>query len=256
MRPRRTLVVAALPEECAAVRERMTFERRESWTDAAFRAVGGGALRADLGRLGDVPIALVMTGDGGPRAGRCADAILRWLSVKGMIVIGIAGGLDPSLEPGTLLLARAVVDPGGPSRSATLPAGLAASIGARVGVVLTAPDLVTGPEWKADLWSQNPHKPAVVDLESAPLVDSALAAGLPWLVLRAVSDTASETIPEYLNDCRDDLGGVRRGAVALHAVRHPSSAPALMTLKRRTTMCALGLAAALEVMLSEMECNQ
>jgi len=235
-----------------AVRERMAFERRESWTDPVYRTLGGGALRVDFGRIAGVPVILAKTGDGALRARQCTDAIRSHVALSAMIIIGVAGGLDPSLEPGTLLLAESV-EHDGRRRTTPLPVGLAASIGARVGVVLTTPDLVTDTESKADLWARDPRRPAVVDLESAAFVESAVEAGLPWLVLRAVSDAASEGMPEYLNDCRDDLGGVRRGAVALHAFRHPTSTPALLTLKRRTDMCAGRLAAAVETMLPGME---
>ena len=54
---------------------------------------------------------------------------------------------------------------------------------------------------------------AVVDLESAAFVEAADEAGVPWLVLRAVADTADESLPAWLDRCRDANGAIRRARV-------------------------------------------
>jgi hypothetical protein len=81
-----------------------------------------------------------------------------------------------------------------------------------------------------------------VDLESATYARIAGSRGLDWLVARAVSDTAEEKLPLDFNRYRDARGAVRRGRVALYALRHPSVIPRLLGLGRRVADCAGRLA--------------
>ena len=83
---------------------------------------------------------------------------------------------------------------------------------------------------------------AVVDLESAAYAEAAIAARIPWLILRAVSDTAAEALPALLNHARDAGGAVRRGRVVAGLLREPSALPRLLGLRRRVAACAEALA--------------
>jgi hypothetical protein len=87
---------------------------------------------------------------------------------------------------------------------------------------------------------------AVVDLESLAYAEAAAQAAIPWLVLRAVSDTAAEALPALLNRCRDDGGAVRRRQVALELLGDPRALPVLLSLRRRVRRCAETLARATE----------
>jgi hypothetical protein len=85
---------------------------------------------------------------------------------------------------------------------------------------------------------------AAVDLESAEWAAAAAARGLPWIILRAVSDAAGEEMPALLNDCLDDGGAVRRGRLALRLFGQPSALPRLLVLRQRVRVSAGVLAAA------------
>lgn len=89
----------------------------------------------------------------------------------------------------------------------------------------------------------------VVDLESLSYARAAARAGIPWVVLRAVSDTAREALPALLNRCRDPGGSVRRGRVALELIGNPGALPILLSLRQRVRECAQVLARATETML-------
>jgi len=91
--------------------------------------------------------------------------------------------------------------------------------------------------------------PAVVDLESFGCVAVAAAAGVPWLVLRAVSDTASEALPGLLNRCRDEGGAIKRGRVARALLREPRALPTLLALRRRVVFGARALVPAIRSLL-------
>jgi hypothetical protein len=87
-----------------------------------------------------------------------------------------------------------------------------------------------------------PHEPAAVDLESAAYARAAARRSIPYLVVRAVCDTADEGLPLDLNRCRNSAGGVRRLAVVGSALLHPASVRGLWTLRRRLGRCAHELA--------------
>jgi adenosylhomocysteine nucleosidase len=86
---------------------------------------------------------------------------------------------------------------------------------------------------------------AVVDLESAIYAEVARSAGIPWLVVRAVSDTASEGLPELLNRARDSGGAVRRTHVLRGLLGDPRAITRLLALRGRVVRCADALGDAL-----------
>ena len=83
-------------------------------------------------------------------------------------------------------------------------------------------------------------------MESASWARACASAGVPYVILRAISDTADEDLPGYLAACMDAEGSIRRSAVARGAVFHPGAIPALLRMRRRVAECgrALGEAVA------------
>jgi hypothetical protein len=126
---------------------------------------------------------------------------------------------------------------------------VALATGARPGVVVSVADLVETPADKARLLAAGGGASLVVDLESAAVVEVLAAAGIPWAVLRAVSDTADEHLPEILRRCRDD-GGLHRGRLLTGALRDPAVIADLWRLGRRMRRCATALATAVEQVLA------
>lgn len=84
--------------------------------------------------------------------------------------------------------------------------------------------------------------PAAVDLETAAWARLAGGCGIPDLAVRAISDSAQETLPLDFNRFRDAGGSVLRSWVALHALGHPSVIAELRRLRRRLRRCAERLA--------------
>jgi len=149
-----------------------------------------------------------------------------------------------------VVVADRVVDecalPGGAAVTAAGPtvAAAARASGARPGTVVTARHIADSVAEKRRLAGLAGATTAVVDLETAGYVAAARGAGLPWLVLRAVSDTAGEALPGLLNRARDDGGAVQRDQVVRGLLRNPGALPALMSLRRRLKTCAEVLARA------------
>jgi adenosylhomocysteine nucleosidase len=236
-------VVAALPEELRPLQRRLQKPR--------IQRLAAGKLTA--GRLGPCEVLLMATGDGERRAGRGLAAVLSTFDVGAVIVIGIAGALSPDLEVGRLVVATRVLNDAGPVDSPDpgwlIRARRQAEITA--GTVFSSSQIAIDPVAKHRLWLQAEQRPAVVvDLESATYGRAAAAHGVPWMVIRAVSDAADEALPLDFNRYRRQDGSVDRARVLRHGLLHPSILPELMQLKERVHDCAARLADFVERMLS------
>jgi len=268
-----TAIVAAMEEEIAALRVRLH--------DARPALVGGA--RVTLGRLGRTSVALAVTGDGERNARRGLAALLAVLPVRRLIVAGVAGGLSEELQGGALVIVDRVLDESdgnvyvadadlaaAAARACAAPRAIAVAAAriadsaaekrrllalARAADVDTRGAAVspTAPSTAPSLPPSLPQplspvpSPAVVDLESAAFAAAARRAGIPWLVVRAVSDTAGESVPALLNRSRDAGGAVRRGRVVLGLLADPGAVRPLLALRERVRACADALARAVEL---------
>ncbi len=204
------LVLTAIPEERAAIARRFS---------------GGGAV-------------VVATGDGPRRAERgAADAIARHRP-KAVFGAGVAGALTPGLAVGDILVSARVLDGAGeaPPPSRRLLEAVLATAGARAGTLLTLERPAVAAGEKAGL-AASTGAPAACDMESAAWARAAAAAGVPYVVLRAVSDASDEDLPRYLARCMNAGGGISRAAVTLQALLHPATIPDLLRMRRRVAMC-------------------
>ncbi|HVX93780.1 MAG TPA: hypothetical protein VHK47_02625 [Polyangia bacterium] len=249
-----TAIVAAMDEELGPLRARVR----------GRAPLGVGGRRVTLGRLGRTPVACMATGDGERNARLALPALLAALPVRRVLVVGVAGALSPALEIASIVVGDCVVDErDGSARRA--PAALARAaertcVGRR-GVVVSAQRLAdtTGDKQRLAALAASAGQSvstdvaAVVDLESAAFAAEAERAGVPWLVLRAVSDTAGEGLPALLNRSRDDGGAVRRSRVALGLLSAPHALPRLLELRARVRVCAGDLARAVELTLAALE---
>jgi nucleoside phosphorylase len=238
-----TGIVAALPEEVAPLRPRLRDERRI-----------GGRLALSCGRLGNVPVAIGVTGDGPWHARRGLEALFGALDVRRLLVVGVSGALSHDLGPGDLLVGERLLEEGAPGELRPLEALVAhaeRATGARRGVLVSARHIAdTAAEKRRLLQASQSKGPAAVDLESHAYARTADAARVPWLCVRSISDAADEALPPLLELSRDARGGVNRGRVALGMLREPSVVPTLWRLKRRLEHSALLLARAVESLLA------
>ena len=239
-----TAIVGAMPEEVAPLRARLQDARR---------VPGGHDVVA--GRLDGIAVALAVTGDGARNARDGISALFSRVEVDRVIAIGVAGALSADLSEGALVIAAEVLpEGGGPSdvlrADERLIADAARATGARRALVMTANRIADTPAERRRLLdlalsARTPPGPgqdavstAVVDLESASYAAAAVRAGIPWIVLRAVSDTADEGLPALLNHSRDAGGAVRRASVVRGLLGDPSVLPVLLGLRRRVQRCA------------------
>lgn len=233
------LVLAALPDEVRELRAMLT----------DMRPLPGEG-RVQRGRWRGRDVALALTGDGDRNARVGAAAALRRVRARVVIAIGVAGALSPELAMGELLVAHRVMRENGDAWQAPPPwlAGAAGLAGARAAAFISAPRLAATVADKQRLLSltdaRAPGLMAAVDLESAAFAAAAAAHRLPWLILRAISDTAAEELPPLLNRCLDEGGAIRRGLLAARLFSQPSTLTRLLQLRQRVRTCAAVLATA------------
>ncbi|MFQ5690022.1 MAG: hypothetical protein ACE5HQ_07110 [Gemmatimonadota bacterium] len=250
-----TVVVCALREEMEAFVRRL--DPPGGWRPATPGL--DPRVRVRFGRLAGRRVVVAATGDGERNARLGVSELLNALPVARLVIAGVSGGLSPRLAPGSIVVGERVVNDARGANGASgelvpsevSPAWVAGAAGGEPGRVVTSRTLACTPEDKAALYARfgdsgKDGAVAVVDLESAFYAAAAQEAGVPWTVVRTVSDTASERLPEFLEDCRDAGGAVRRWAVLCHALRHPFAIGALLRIRHQVRRCASGLAVAVE----------
>jgi len=210
---------------------------------ADLRRAGSG--RVYEGRLGSRKLLLAWTGDGRHAARAGLAALLAAHRPSRVVVLGVAGGLSPGLDVGSLTVAREVRDGDGVA-PAPDPEWIVRAVGlagAREALVYSHDRIVVAAEEKAELGRRllaesEADVVVVVDLETAVYARTAAAHGVPYTAIRAVSDTVEEDLPLDFNRFLDTGGRTRRGRVALYALTRPWVVGRLLGLRTRVRLCA------------------
>ncbi len=232
-----TLILTALPEETAALLGRM----RDSARVADAR-------RTWSGRLSDRPVLLIETGVGPKNSAAGALRAMRAAGPFRWIGAGLAGSLAPELSAGQILVAGAVSDDRGTVTPGPDPAWAARAAACAGGTdpvqFLTVGRIASTPAEKAALRGGTSPQFDVLDMESAAWARAGAAdgRGAPYLLVRVVSDTAAEGIPELVASSIAPDGSLDRGRVARRMLRHPGSIGKLLALRGRVRSCAAALA--------------
>ncbi len=113
----------------------------------------------------------------------------------GVLSFGLCGALDPVLGVADLVIASAVVTSQSIPTDVAWTERLSAALPeAKVGALAGRDEMAADVEAKAELRRETGA--AVVDMESHVVATLARRHGVPFAVLRAVSDTAHHTLPE------------------------------------------------------------
>jgi hopanoid-associated phosphorylase len=179
------------------------------------------------------PWPVAVAGGSAVRAENMAHALAA-SGAEVLVSVGIAGALLPTLRPGNLLVADAVLGPDGARYPTDLalaekfgfPPGLIAVRGAIVGSDV----MVTTVRAKADLRDRTGAM--AVDMESHGVAHAAASSGLPCLVLRAIADPAERAVPLAATLGMDEEGNTRPAAVARALLGRPGDLPGLVALAR------------------------
>ena len=155
---------------------------------------------------------------------------------RALVSFGVAGGLNPSLAAGDLVLADAVTTPDG--RRHPTDAAWRRRLAERCRTALRLHEMpLAGTDVpvlaSADKDALRRRSGAwAVDMESHAVARAAVEAGVPFLVVRAIADPASRAVPAWLADIVDERGRTRRAVLAATIIRRPGQIAALIRLGR------------------------
>jgi len=165
---------------------------------------------------------------GGGTAGGAETAARALLDagVSALVSLGLAGGLDPSLRPGDIVVCETVISRGARYRT---DAALSRRLGGSTPHALLGGDaMVASVGEKQRLWRETGA--AAVDLESGAVARLATERGVPFAVLRAICDPAERALPHAAGVALDARGAVGVWRVLASLIARPGQLPALLRL--------------------------
>ena len=171
----------------------------------------------------------------GARPG-AAEHLARTLADQGaraLMSFGMAGGLAPALRPGTLLLPRHIVAPGGGAYPVdeVWRAALAARVGVHEDGAIAGSDIVVR-DVAAKAALHRATGAVAVDMESHEVAAVAAERGLPFLAIRAVADPWNRAIPSSALVGVSPDGARRPAAVMAALAVRPWQVVSLLVLAR------------------------
>jgi adenosylhomocysteine nucleosidase len=160
-----------------------------------------------------------------------------------LVSFGIAGGLAPELEAGTVIVSGEVASEGRnwaiEPRLRRRLSQFARSIGAVEGLVFGAGSILATQIEKRRAWATT--RALAVDLESEIVARTATALGIPFIVLRTIADTARRDLPPAsLIPLRAD-GQPRVSRVFAAVLRRPSQLAGMIALAQETRIALSAL---------------
>jgi nucleoside phosphorylase len=186
--------------------------------------------------LGGELVLATVAGIGKVRAAQGASALIAEGATRGLLVVGVCGGLRLALVPGTLVHCTRAVQADLAVRSdrefeadAVLRAAWQRAVPGQAGWFLTADRPVLS-LWRRLRLARAFLGPCIADMETAAAAAVAARAGVPWAALRAVTDPATAAglasfklhFRSQAGRCADTVADLLRG---LAAEQHPMAGP-------------------------------
>lgn len=157
-----------------------------------------------------------LSGIGDKRADHAARRLVE-RGATALVSWGVAGGLDPDLDPGTVILPDAVIGADGSNHEVDLAwrNRLLERVRGRV-VTSTLPlyharSMITTVEEKNKISER--FGAGAADMESAAVARVAMANRMPWIAVRVVIDAADQSLPAAILTATGDDGRLRVGSV-------------------------------------------
>jgi adenosylhomocysteine nucleosidase len=198
-------------------------------------------LAAEARLLRNLPVLTGIGGgapEGAARAARCLAG-----KVQGLISFGLAGGLDPALPPGAIIIPREILS--GTTRYAC-DDGLSTKLGGFThSRLLAGTGIAASVKVKSLLRAES--QAVALDLESGAVAAVAAEHGLPFAVLRAIADPAERALPEAALLALDAKGAIAVPAVIRSLLRNPAQLPQLVRLARDAAAARQALVARLKL---------
>jgi adenosylhomocysteine nucleosidase len=185
----------------------------------------GFAAEARVARLSGWRVAI-----GGGTTEGAANSARRLIDAgaTGIVSFGLAGGLDPALPAGTVIVAERVIAYG---RVWLTDGTLNDRLGGTTGHLCLGLDRVVASADEKLHLSQKTGA-AAVDMESGAVAAVAAAARVPFAVLRAICDPADRTLPPAALVVLDAAGRLVAARLAMSVLGRPGQMKALFGLAR------------------------
>jgi adenosylhomocysteine nucleosidase len=207
-------ILAALKEEIEPLVQSMEGVKTSKW----------GRRSIHQGRIGQSQVVAVAGGVGKVKAATCTQYLIDRFSIEAVICAGLAGAVNSRLHAGDVVISSKALehdfDPGDPALlkkfrrrwieadrelvELALQAGkeLGLADRCRPGKVLTGDQAIVSHERRQWLWQT--FRADCVDMESAAVAQVCRLNGVPWVVVRAISDSAEEHgIAEFRSNLRE-----------------------------------------------------
>lgn len=239
-------VLAATEQEIAPLRERVKVAGE----------VADGPRRYQRGTLRGVPVVLAVTGEGKRNADLVTKRVVQLCAPTRILGLGLGGALSPKIRAEEILISSEVMEGGSVLAWPDLQWLDVADLPVEHdrGRLVTVDEILSTPAMKREWWGKTMRdQPAACDMESACFARVATAYQIPYLVVRAISDTAEETLPHFLEDCRTQDGRLDHRQVFWKAFWRPSSWSALYRLNGRLKRCARRLADVAEQLVAAVD---
>ncbi|MHC5037702.1 MAG: phosphorylase family protein [Planctomycetota bacterium] len=198
--------------------------------------------RAQTGRRGGRILHLIRTGVGNA-AGRAAEKAVGLLAPDILFTVGTAGGLAPPLKIGDVIAVEAIrmqgEDPAESLHGDRNLLALAVKSGAKRGSCLTVPKPLSFPEEKAEAGRDTGA--LVCEMEAWFVAEAVRKLGVPFLALKAVSDTVKDRLPDVRRfmEPSGEMDGKKFAAyLALHPDEAARSARFVRNAKRAMALLA------------------
>ncbi|ETX06843.1 phosphorylase family protein [Candidatus Entotheonella palauensis] len=246
MEPAGLAVIAAMEPEASLVRSRLHRRRQQ-----VIPKVG----RLWRGRVGAHRVVLCRCGMGEERAATALQWLVEHELLWGVLSIGFAGGLQPELITGDVVLADRIqawpelavredegrfVFPHARLASLVATAAQEAGLSRHRGLLLSHKTLVPGALDKRMLGRCTGA--LAVDMESYRIGSLAAAHGLPFICMRAILDPCDTELNLPFDGLTTPDGGVRPGAAARVVMRQPELLKSFWVLWRLSRLTQRRLA--------------
>jgi adenosylhomocysteine nucleosidase len=223
-------ILGAVKEEIAGIKGRMKIDRKSKL----------GTADIFYGTWERKSIILVRTGIGKIRAGGALAMVLEKYSLSMVISIGYAGGTHPDIKAGDLLVARrflSLPNDGSPPEKIDVTSCLAKQAekvppsekySAYKGSLLTVNEVICKPEDKKMFGEK--YGVNAIDMETSVLAQMAAVRKLPFLSVRAISDTVGQKLVDVSSFMEKD-GQVSTLKAGWYVLTHPGAIPRFISLQ-------------------------
>jgi nucleoside phosphorylase len=184
--------------------------------------------RLQVSRVGRYVVAIVQLGIGPTRARRAIKWAIDQLAPKRVWMVGIAGGLDPALPLGYVVIPQRLIDERGDEVSIISNDSLFQPTS--TATMLQVDRVILTSQEKARL---HQHSGAVaVDMESLAVARACRESNIPMQVVRFISDTAHDSMPPEIVGLVNEEGNPQFLTALKRILKRPRLLTELLAIER------------------------